>query len=83
MTNMRSDAKKTLKLWETKLTQEEREKAMGILLLSKVFADKITEILVKHAGKDDDDQLVCDIYKAGVAYTDTKKSLYAEFDKNN
>ena len=81
MTNMRSDAKKTLKLWETKLTQEEREKAVGILLLSKVFADKITEILVKHADKDDDHQLVCDIYKAGIAYKDTQKSLYAEFDK--
>ena len=81
MTNMRSDAKKTLKLWETKLTQEEREKAMSILLLSKVFADKITEILVKHADKDDDDQLVCDIYKASIAYCDTSKSLATEFDK--
>lgn len=81
MTNMRTDAKETLKLWETKLTQEEREKALGIVLLSKVFADMVMKILFEHAGKDDNDQLVCDIYKAGVAYIDTKKSLYAEFDK--
>ena len=81
MTNMRSDVKQTLKLWETKLTQEEREKAVGTLLLSKVFADRVMKILFEHADKDDDAQLVCDIYRASIAYCDTSKSLETEFDK--
>ena len=80
MSNMRSDAKKTLKLWK-KLSNDEVEYALGQLLLSKVYADKVLAILTAYATRDDDDMLIQALYASGIAYMNTQKNLKEEFDK--
>lgn len=82
MTTMRKDAKETLKLWK-KLSNDEVEYALGQLLLSKVYADKVLEMLTAYATQDDDAMLVKALYASGIAYMDTQKNLKEEFNKNN
>ena len=80
MTNMRSGAKKTLKLWK-KLSNDEVEYALGQLLLSKAYADKVLAILTAYATRDDDAMLVKALYASGIAYKDTQQNLKEEFDE--
>ena len=80
MTTMRTDAKETLKLCK-KLSNDEVEYALGNLLLSKVYADKVLALLTAYATQDDDTMLVKALYASGIAYKNTQQNLREEFNK--
>lgn len=77
---MRTDAKKTLRLWQT-LSNDKVEYALGQLLLSKVYADKVLAMLSAYATQDDDAMLVKALYASSIAYMNTQKNLKEEFNK--
>lgn len=79
MSKMRKDAKDTLKLW-AKLPEEQREFAMGKLLIDKVCLEKIIEMVLK---TEDENKIVKKLLQILVVYYQTQKGFLGEFNKKD